>query len=364
MASGISASRTLTGDNPFDVDPNHYRQCADPDYTDSLWSETHFWSAWNPDEGVGFFIHVGTTPEDADLWWAQVMVMLPGGRTMADMSWGRSAHRDGPTTGNFRARSPKLGHFTLSFDGAAEYTTSAEMARRVVGAGHSLPLSFEVELAPAMPVWDLFKATAIGEREWGGTHHEQTHSCTGWLKVAGEQGGEWRLDGCSFRDHSIGHRDFSRLGGDHLFGAYFPDSGRSIQTLLMWNNQGEVEIRAASIWENNQLELVGEVEFTGVEHGVRGPTSLTRLTGEPHEFDITMVRASGERIVARGQVQHTVVMSNTSPNTNFNGATLDAGDSALLLAECAVKVTWPDGDVGYGHLERGYRRHLLPKVLV
>jgi len=22
-------------------------------------------------------------------------------------------------------------------------------------------------------------------------------------------------------------------------------------------------------------------------------------------------------------------------------------------------MTWPDGDVGYGHLERGYRRNLL-----
>ncbi|HTK65624.1 MAG TPA: hypothetical protein VL595_24795 [Pseudonocardia sp.] len=367
MSTGVSESRVLAGDNPFGVDPDHYSRSAPPDYSDPLWSETHFWSAWNPDDGVGFFIHVGTTPEDADLWWAQVMVMLPGGRTLADMSWGRSPDRDGPTTGNFRARSPRLGHFTLSFDGAGEITSSAEMATRIVGAGRSLPFAFEIDLAPAMPVWDLFKATQIGEREWGGVHHEQTHSCTGWLKVAGApgsgEGGEWRLDGCSFRDHSIGHRDFSRLGGDHLFGAYFPDSGRSIQTLLMWNNEGDVEIRSASIWENGELELIGEIEMTGVEHGVHRPTSLTALTGEPREFEWIAVRANGERIVAACQVQHTVVMSNTSPNTNFNGAALHAGDSALLLAECAVKVTWPDGDVGYGHLERGYRRNLLPPDL-
>jgi hypothetical protein len=360
MSTGVSESRVLTGDNPFGVSPDHYRRCAEPDYSDELWSETHFWSAWNPDEGVGLFIHVGTTPEDADLWWAQVMVMLPGGRTLADMSWGRSPDRNGPTTGNFRARSPRLGHFTLGFDGAGEYTTSAEMARRVVGVGRMLPFSFEIELAPAMPVWDLFKATMIGEREWGGVHHEQTHSATGRLKVAGREGGEWRLDGCSFRDHSIGHRDFSRLGGDHLFGVHFPDSGRSVQTLLMWNNDGEVEIRSASIWENGELELIGDVQMTGVEHGVHGPTSLTALTGEPLAFDWVVIRRGAVQVTARVEVQHTVVMSNTSPNTNFNGAALDAGDSALLLAECAVKMTWPDGDVGYGHLERGYRRSLLP----
>ncbi len=122
-------------------------------------------------------------------------VMLPGGRALADMSWGRSEHRDGPTTGNIRARSSELGHFHLSFDGAGEITTSAELARRIVGAGRCVPLRFDIELAPAMPVWDLFKATEIGQREWGGTHHEQVHSATGWLMVAGPEGGKWRLDG-------------------------------------------------------------------------------------------------------------------------------------------------------------------------
>ncbi len=354
-------SRLLTGDNPFGVAADHYTHCAAPDYQDFLWSETHFWSAWNPEEGVGFFIHAGVAPEDHDLWWAQVMLYLPGGRTMADMSWGRSPERNGPTTGNFSARSTELGHFTLRFDGAGEITTSEAMAAGLVGAGRSLPFRFEVELAPAMPVWDLFKAAEIGEREWGGVHHEQVHTCRGWLEVAGEEGGQWRLDGVSFRDHSIGHRDFSGLGGDNLFGVHFPDSGRSVQMLLMWTNEGVVEVRSASVWENGELELINDVEMTGVEHGTVCPRGLTSLTGDPREFDLILNRANGDHIVARCEVQHTVVMSNTSPNTNLNGAALDAGDDALLLAECQLKITWPDGEVGYGHLERTYRRSLLPE---
>ena len=361
MPAGVSTPQVLRGDNPFGVAEDHYARCQTPNYDDFLWSETHFWSLWSPNNGVGFFIHSGVTPEDLDLWWTQVMVYLPGGRTLADVSWGRSPERDGPTTGNFRARSDRLGSFHLTFDGAAELTSTEEMATRVVGAGHCLPLSFDVQVSPAMPVWDLFKATELGQREWGGTHHEQVHTTTGWLKVAGSEGGEWQIDdGVTFRDHSIGHRDFSRLGGDHLFGGHFPDSGRSIQTLLMWSNEGEVEVRAASIWENGELELIGEVEMTGVEHGVVGPRSLTKLTGEPLAFDLTMARSSGETVVVRCEVQHNVNMCNTDPNTNLNGIELGVGDKVLLLAESQLKLTWPDGDVGYGHLERGYRRSLLP----
>jgi hypothetical protein len=364
MSTGISQPRILNGDNPFAVALDHYAASAKPDYADPLWSETHFWSVWNPRDRIGLFLHVGTTPEDADLWWAQVFAYLPNGLALADRSWGRSPDRRGPTTGNFRARSAALGHFSLSFDGAGELVDGHDMATRIVGAGPALPLRFQVDLAPAMPVWDLFKATEIGEREWGGVHHEQVHTSRGWLEVAGEHGGRWSLDGCSFRDHSIGHRDFSGLGGDHLFGVHFPDSGRSVQLLIMWNAEGEVEVRAASIWENGQLELVGDVEMTGAEHGRKPPRSLTQLTGEPHEFDLWLDRVSGEHVLARCEVQHTIVMSNTSPNTNLNGAALEAGEKALLLAECQLQITWPDGEVGWGHLERTYRRNLLPEGAV
>jgi hypothetical protein len=360
MTTGISTPKILRGDNPFEVAPDHYSRSQPPDYDNDLWSETHFWSVWNPDEGVGLFLHTGTTPEDADLWWAQIFVYMPNGMALVDRSWGRAADRGGPTTGNFRVRSPRLGHFTLSFDGAGEYVSRTEMAAGLVGAGQAYPFHFEVELTPAMPVWDLFKATEIGEREWGGVHHEQVHTSRGWLEVKGQHGGKWSLDGCSFRDHSIGSRDFSGLGGDHLFGVHFPDSGRSVQTLIMWNAEGIVEVRAASIWENGELELIGDVEMSGAEHDVAPPTSLSRLTGEPLTFDLVLPRLNGERVVAKGEVLHNINMSNTSPNTNLNGSALADGEKALLLAESQLKLTWPDGDVGYGHLERTYRRNLLP----
>ena len=362
MSQVVSAARILQGDNPFEVAPDHYARLHDPDYDDPLWSETHFWSCWNPEQGVGFFIHAGPAPEDHDVWWSQVMMYLPQRRVLADVSWGRAPDdRAGPATGNFRARSPELGHFNLSFDGAGELTSTDDMANRVVGAARCVPFSFEVEIKPVMPVWDLFKAIDIGEREWGGTHHEQVHTCEGWLKVGTLAGYEdYRLDGVSFRDHSIGRRDFSRLGGDHLFGGYFPDSGRALQLLFMWTNDGTVEVRTMSIWENDELELISDVEMTGVEHGTTSPNSLHRLTGEPLEFEIKLRRITGEEVVVKCEVEHSLNMSNSDPNTNLNGIDLTVGDGVLLLAESQVKLTWPDGEVGYAHLERGYRRNLLP----
>jgi hypothetical protein len=360
-AVGDSVPQILTGDNPFNVDPDHYKRSHQPDYDNPMWSETHFWSCWSPKERVGFYVHVGTTPEDADLWWAQVMIYLPDGNTLADRSWGRSPQRNGPTTGNFSSRGGELGYFTLKYDGAGELCTPHDMATRVVGAGESLPCQFEVEIAPAMPVWSLWEATTIGRREWAGLHHEQVHTAKGWLKIPGSKGGQWNIDGVSFRDHSIGHRDFSPLGGDHLFGVHFPDSGRSVQVLMMWNNNGELEVQAASIWENGQLELVGDVELGGVTHGSGKPNSLHKLTGEPFNFDLKLRRLGGDVIVCPIEVQHGMNQSNTDPNTNLNGSALYAGDHALLLSEIELKITWPDGEVGYGHLERGYRRHLLPE---
>lgn len=361
MPTMRSESTILDGENPFDVALDHYERSHPPDYGDFFWSETHFWSVWAPDDGVGIYVHVGTTPEDADLWWAQVCAYLPNGMVLQDRSWGRSPERRGPDTGNFRSRSSSLGHFHLSFDGAGEYLTIDDQVSRVVGAGPALPFRFEVDLAPAMPVWDLFKAVPIpGERDLGGQHHEQVHRAQGWLEVPGEHGGRWRLDGASFRDHSIGHRDFSPLGGDHLHGLLFPDSGRAVQTLFMWNTSGEVEIRAASIWEDGKLELIGDVEMTGVEEGAAPPRSVTSLRGAPREFELRMMRANGDEVVIAQQVEHVLLQSNTSPNTNLNGAAVDYGADALILVESQLRADW-NGDIGHGHLERGYRANLLPE---
>jgi hypothetical protein len=356
-------SRILRGANPLGIDPNSDLRPAKPRHDLPGWSETYFWSAWDPAEQVGLFIHSGTSPDDVELWWTQVLVYLPDGRALANMSWGRNNTDAGPVTGNFSARCEEaFRRWTLRFDGAAEPVTAEQMATGLVGSGASVPLSFEVELTAMMPVWDLFKATEVEAKEWAGLHHEQVLTSTGRLTVGGDGGGQWGLNGVSFRDHSIGARTLDHLGGDHLFGVHFPGSGRSLTTLIMFDNAGDTVVRSASITEGDQFELLERVAFTGAEPGTVPPRGLLDSYGNPRAFEMTLVRADGQDLVVAGEALHNVNISLVGSNTNLNGSAMDADGDPLILCECPVRMSWPDGEVGYGHLERTYRRSMITKA--
>jgi hypothetical protein len=356
------ANRVFSGANPFDVDPHHYDHLATPDPADPDWSETHFWSVWNAEAGVGLFIHVGTDTEDKSLWWAQVFAYLPGDLVVADRSWGRSLDRKGPTTGNFKARCTEpLRRWRLQFDGAGELVSRTEMATRLVGAGPAVPMSFDLELTATMPVWDLYKAVEIQGTDIGSVHHEQVLTGAGRLRVGGPAGGEWSLAGCAFRDHSYGSRDVGPFGGDHLLGVYFPASGRSLQALSFWDKDGKILFRTASIHQGDQIEVIPQMEMSGLELGTSKPTSLYDLTGNPRTFEMRLQTNAGP-VTAKGEVLHVINISLIDKNTNVNGSVINIPGDHLLLAESQVKMTWPDGDVGYGFFERCYKKSLLLSV--
>ncbi len=362
MGDSVAGNRVFRGANPFDVDPHHYDQIATPDPGDPDWSETHFWSVWNAAAGVGLFIHVGTDTEDKELWWAQVFAYLPGNMVVADRSWGRSLDRAGPTTGNFKARCIEpLRRWRIDFDGAGELVSRAEMATRLVGAGPAVPVSFQLELTATMPVWDLYKAVEIQGTDIGKVHHEQVMTGTGVLLVGGQHGGEWSLAGCAFRDHSYGSRDVRPFGGDHLLGVYFPESRRSLQALSFWDKTGKVQFRTASIHQGDQIEVIPNMEMTGLELNAVRPTSLRDLTGNPTSFQM-MLDTNRGRVVLDGEVLHVINISLIDKNTNVNGSAINIPGDHLLLAESQVRMTWPDGDVGYGFFERCYKKSLLLTV--
>jgi hypothetical protein len=60
------------------------------DHETKNWSETRWLGSWNPDEGVGFYLHAGRFRHDVDLWWVQSVVYLPEGKLAVDRSWGRA----------------------------------------------------------------------------------------------------------------------------------------------------------------------------------------------------------------------------------------------------------------------------------
>jgi hypothetical protein len=82
---------------------------------------------------------------------------------------------------------------------------------------------------------------------------------------------------------------------------------------------------------------------------------LRDLDANPRAFDATLHRDSGEAIVLNGELLHSATLSFAEPNENLNGVDLDDPGDPLALFETPVRFTWPDGEIGYGNLERNYR---------
>jgi hypothetical protein len=331
-------ARVLRGNNPFDVAPE--RDAVQPPATDvPLWNETWFFSTWSPENEIGLFVHAGVHPTDPTVWYAQVIVYLPGEELLVDRSFGRSTPGQGPSTGSFTVTIEEpLHRWRLRFDGAGERTTPDATGRGPVGAGPSVPLSFDVTLTAAGPLWDLFAATGMDHLSWAGMHHEQNTRSRGTMRV---DGAEWDLDGYGFRDHSTGPRDFTRLGGDRFWGFVSPTTGRGCQGIMVWNRDGELELSSGAYYLGDEVELIdGGISLTG----------LADTFGNPTELEIAFTRADGQTLAATGRILHTVTISILDPNSNVNGTWLE-GDP-LILAESQVRFDWPDGDVLYGHLER------------
>lgn len=337
--------------NPFGVDPAADLLHAPPPDAPT-WSETMYFHVWNPDEGVGIFVHAGRWPGDRELWWAQTIALLPDGELLVDRSWGRAADDRGPATGNLRVECVEpLRRWRLRFDGAGEPTTVDRMARAPVGAGRARAFRFDVELDAAAPVWDMHRAFGIDGLSWAAHHHTQGHRATGALDVEGAPG--WRLDGVAHRDHSSGPRDLSDFGGLHFFVFVFPDAAgdRVVNGLVNWKRDGVADHRIWTAQEAGRVEIGTAVRVTGLEDPA---------THRPHELTIALGGGDGDATVEyRAERLHGYTLSVLDPNENLNGVDHDDEDP-LVLTQSTVRVVAPDGRVGFGVVERDYRRSMLP----
>lgn len=338
----------LTGENPFGVDPRQdllhpvARDVAD-------WGETMYFHVWDPASEAGIFVHTGRWPHDLDLWWAQVIALLPGGELLVDRSWGRASDDRGPATGNLRVACVEpLKRWRLTFDGAGEHTTLARMARGPVGAGRARAFRFTVDLDAAAPVWDLHGALGLADHGWAAVHHTQGFRSRGTLSAEGR---EWALDGVGHRDHSSGPRQIGDLGGLGFFVVVFPGSGRVANGMVTWQRDGTVGHRIYTDQQDGRCETGRGVTITGL-----GDLE----THAPHDLELTLARAEGGTEVLRARWLHGYTLSLLEPNENLNGAGLGLEEDPLLLTQSTVRVTAADGEVGYGVVERDSRRSLLP----
>ena len=346
--SGTPELRRLTGENPFGVDP-----ALDLLHTvrDDVpgWSETMYFMFWSPPTGVGAFIHIGRWANDLDLWYGQVLAMLPGGNLLVDRSWGRSTDPRGPATGNVAVTCLEpLRRWRLRFDGAGEPSTLASLAAGPVGAGRAAAFGFEIELDAAAGIWDIASAGEIDTLAWArkGVHHVQGHRARGTLR---SEGSSWEIDGVAVRDHSSGPRDVSDISRCHHFAWVFPDSGRVVNGTTSWRLDGTANLAAWASQRDGEC-VVGE----GFRYQEPALTELATLAPRAPEVELS----SGETFTC--EVLHGYVLTMLEPNININGAAHDEAADPLFITQGAVRVTSPTGDVGFGVLERDTRRSLLP----
>ena len=92
---------------------------------------------------------------------------------------------------------------------------------------------------------------------------------------------------------------------------------------------------------------------------VAGPKRDALATLAPRSGTVTIHDADGRPEELRVEVLHGYVLTLAEPNENLNGAVLDADDDPLLVTQSTVRVTAPDGELGYGVLERDRRGSAL-----
>jgi hypothetical protein len=341
-------SRLLTGSNPFSVEPEMDLLHTAPADAQG-WSETMFFHAWSPREGIGVFVHAGRWPSDLDLWWAQVIAMLPDGELLVDRSWGRATDNRGPATGNLKVTcTTPLHSWRLTFDGAGAICDLGIMATGAVGAGPARRLSFDLELEAVGPVWDLHGALGIDGLSWASFHHNQGFRTKGSLTAGALR---WDIDGVAHRDHSSGSRDVGQLGGLHFFLMVFPDSGRVVNGLVNWRQDGNVDHRTFCTQKAGVCEVGTDVRVTGLN---------SVATHEPRSMDVTLQRADNSPEVLKAIWLHGYSLTYLQPNENINGVDLCSEPDALVVTQSTVRVVAPDGEVGYGVIERDYRPSALP----
>lgn len=348
----MTETHTRTGDNPFGVDPAddllHTTPADQPG-----WSETMYFHVWSPADDVGVFVHIGRWPGDLDLWWAQTIALLPDGRLLVDRSWGRAHDDRGPATGNVRVTCVEpLRRWRLQFDGAGSMTDLAAMAAGPVGAGPAQAFAFDINLEAAAPVWDMGGALGaprprIDDLAWASFHHTQGFRAEGELRTRDRN---WQLAGVAHRDHSSGIRDVSRLGGLNFFVVVFPESGRVANGLVNWDGEGRVDHRVFTVQDTGRCETGYQVQLTGL---------ASYRSHEPHRLAITMARADGPWRLDADWL-HGYTLTFLSPNENICGVDLTDQPDALVITQSTVRVVSPDGEIGYGVIERDYRPSMLP----
>jgi hypothetical protein len=318
---------------------------VEPRHDVPLWSETRWNGCWNPEQGVGLYLHVGRCRTDLDMWWAQVVAYLPGRRLVVDRRFGRSTNTAGVTLEGFELAMTPSG-WTARFDSVAQLTTIDELALRDAGSSTPLaPVTFEVQAIGRQREWDMYAGDDNRLDFAGDTHVQQGFSTRGALRVGGEH---YSLQGIGFKDHSSGPRDFSRWHRHHFMMLVHEDW--TCHAVRMLTPDGGGHTLGAMIRDGVQMPVT-RFELPELEDSAGGPT----------RGDAVIEVGSSERLSYSSELVHALPMLMTMDNDYVNGVDWRLEADPVVLIEGKGRLTAADGSVVHCFHERSARRSLVTR---
>lgn len=315
----------------------------------TAWSETKWFGCWNPDDGVGLFVHAGRYRDDLDLWWIQAVAYLPDGTLAVDRSWGTDPDEWTVSSHVVTLQGKPGGGATCRFRGAPERQSTAALAEYPAGQGASVYMTWDLDAEPVRDAWSPF---AHGKSaEWAEVHTQHQYRVRGSLTVEGQT---WRLNGPGWGDHSSGVRRLNSFGGHLFVNASLPDMGLVLITVFTPDG-ASTSTFGALLFNDGTVDPITEVKAPW----------LTSLLGGPETFTLAVITESGRSAEWNVEVQHALPATISELNDNANGLDWRAPGDPLFLAECPARLTSSDGVVGYGHVERSSKRsRISPETFV
>ncbi len=334
-------TRTSTGISTRPVDRN-----AVADRETPLWGETRWLCGWSPDNGVGVYIHAGRFRHDIDFWWVHLAVYLPDGTLAVDRFWCRNESVVGLTSDNLRIEMT-AGGWTSRYDGVCQRTDREALTRNARGSSApSVRVQWDLNATEMAPDWDMFEGAGEGQDFATDLHVQGTFHVTGRLHVSDEV---HEFVGVGFKDHSSGARNMGAWTNHRFLIGVLPDL-RPVHAVTIIRDGAEPA--TVGRWHNN-----GVAEpLTGFEAPL-----MSNLMGAPDDQEIVL-RSDSETIAVRTEIIHALPFTISEDNDNFNGIDWEMTDDPMVMIESIVRFTSPDGDVGYGFLERSARRSSLPRA--
>jgi hypothetical protein len=223
--------------------------------TEPFWCENLLFAGYDPAVQIGFWLHLGTVPNDWTMWEDRVLMTLPGDSGVLSMwAYHRTVAERRPAGSNLAMVCDEpFRRWTVTFDGFAQHIPTATMAAGLAPDSLRKKVRIELHVSCVTPVWDA-QASAKGARgkgdmahqSWAKEHYEQLWRATGTVEIDGVVH-PW--NGCGWRDHSRGPRGGNTAdpwGGHFIVGVLMP-SGRGAIMSSYWRPDGIINLEGAQV---------------------------------------------------------------------------------------------------------------------